>query len=167
VLFRSERLEASEQHPRGVGIEDRPHRVPQRADRVHPPLGARDPASDEVGVAAGVLGQRIDDDVGPVVEGALPQRAEEGDVDRDRRRVVARGAGGAGGGGGRGGGGGGGGGWGGGGRGGRGGGGGGGGPARGGAGGRGRAPGPGRAAAAAGGRVAPGGVASFRFVSLT
>src|SRR5690606_38806437 len=35
----SERLEAAQQHPGGVGIADAAHRVAQRADRIHPLLG--------------------------------------------------------------------------------------------------------------------------------
>ena len=92
-----ERLEASQQHPGGVGIGDRADRVAHHPDRRDQRLGADDAAGDEVAMAAGIFGQRIDGEVGALVERLRPERPEEGVVDRDRRLLlveqgVARGA---------------------------------------------------------------------------
>ena len=80
------RFQAAQQHPRGVGIADRAHRVAQHPHRVHPVLRSRKPTRDQIGMPADVLGERIDDDVRTVLQRMLPQRAEECVVDCDRRR---------------------------------------------------------------------------------
>ncbi len=79
-----ERFEAAQQHPCGVGIADRADRVAHRADRVDQRLIARYAAGDEVRVAAGIFGEAVDDEFGPLFQRLLPQRAEESIVDRDR-----------------------------------------------------------------------------------
>src|SRR5688572_32585389 len=47
-----------------------------------------DPPGDEVAMPAGIFGQRVDREVGALVQRLRPERAEEGVVDRDRRRLV-------------------------------------------------------------------------------
>ena len=84
-----ERLEAPQEHPGRIGIGDRADRVAEHPDGVDQLLRAGDPAGDEIGMAAGIFGQRIDREVGALAERLRPERAEEGVVDRDRRPFVA------------------------------------------------------------------------------
>ncbi|CAB5370589.1 unnamed protein product [Rhizophagus irregularis] len=90
-------LQAAHQHPRGIGVADRADRVAHQADRVDVLLGPQHAACDQIAMAAGIFGQRVDDDIGTMFERLEPERAEEGVVDRDRwfraleDRVAARG----------------------------------------------------------------------------
>ena len=84
------RFEATEQHPRGVGVADSAHRVADHPYLVEQRLRSGQPASDEIRVTAGIFGQAIDRNVGALVDRPRPQRAEEGIVDRDRRARIGR-----------------------------------------------------------------------------
>ena len=79
-----DRFQTAQQHPCGIRIGDAAHRVAQRAHRIQPFLRAGNAARDKVRMAANVFGQRIDDDVRPVLQRSLPQRPEKRVVDRDR-----------------------------------------------------------------------------------
>ena len=75
-----ERLERAPQHPAGMRIELCAEAAAQGLDRSNGRLRAEGGAGDEVGVAANVLGERIDRDVGTVGEGTLEHRAQQGIV---------------------------------------------------------------------------------------
>ena len=90
------RLQAAQKHPGGVRIENPAHGIAQHPHRIDPAFGSGDGPRDQIGMPADVLGQRIDHDVRPLIERALPQRAKESVVDRDRaigaQDRIARGA---------------------------------------------------------------------------
>ena len=82
------RFQAAEQHPCRIRVADAAHRITQGAYRVHPLLRAAYAARDEIGMAADIFRQRIDYDIGSVIQWALPQGAEESVVDGDGNGIV-------------------------------------------------------------------------------
>ncbi len=69
-------------------IELRADRAAQRLDLLHHRLGAEGRAGDQIGMAADIFGQRIERDIGAVFDRPLEDRAEQGVVAGDDRRMA-------------------------------------------------------------------------------
>ena len=83
-----QRLERAAEHPAGMRVE---LRADGRAQQAHGPHGlarAERRAGDQVRMAADVLRQRVDGDVGPVLQRLLVERPEQGVVADDHRAVA-------------------------------------------------------------------------------
>ena len=69
-------------------IELRADRAAQRLDRLHDIEPAECRSGDEIGMAADILGERIDGDIGTLVQRTLEYRAEQGVVADDHRAML-------------------------------------------------------------------------------
>jgi hypothetical protein len=83
-----QRLERAAEHPAGMRVEPGADRGAQEADGLDRLPRPERRAGDQVGVAADVLGERVDGDVGAVPERLLVERPEEGVV-ADHHRAMA------------------------------------------------------------------------------
>jgi hypothetical protein len=86
----AQRLQRAAQHPAGMRIELRADGAAQRLDRLHHRLGAQRRAGDQVGMAADIFGQRVDRDIGAMLDRALEDRPEQGVVADDDGREALR-----------------------------------------------------------------------------
>ncbi len=82
-----QRLERARDHPGRMRIELGSDRAAQQLDRAHMLLAAKRGAGDEVAMAADIFGQRVDDDVGAVLERLLEDRPEQRVVADDGRAM--------------------------------------------------------------------------------
>ncbi|EGE60534.1 hypothetical protein RHECNPAF_14110012 [Rhizobium etli CNPAF512] len=82
-----QRLERPAEHPAGMRIELRADRPAQRLDLLDHGLAAENGAGDEIGMAADIFGQRIERDIGAMLDRPLEYRPEQGVVADDDGRV--------------------------------------------------------------------------------
>ncbi|OJH20872.1 hypothetical protein BLX88_00220, partial [Bacillus obstructivus] len=75
------------EHPAGMRVELRADGTAQRLDLFHHGLRAERRTGDQIGMAADIFGQRVQGDVGAVLDRALENRSEQRVVAGDHRRV--------------------------------------------------------------------------------
>ena len=83
-----QRFQRAAEHPAGMRIELRADGAAQRLHLLHHRLAAKRRAGDQVGMAADIFGQRIERDIGAMLDRALEDRAEQRVVTGDDRHMA-------------------------------------------------------------------------------